>query len=108
MINSPPEKVYLSFIFKNKKYFNIVEPYFFRNTQIQFLYKIIKKYIISKPDAVVPTPKQIWDMVSIEDKEGLITKEILKSMLQVNLDEYDEKNFLVPRFNSWILINRLN
>jgi pyruvate dehydrogenase E2 component (dihydrolipoamide acetyltransferase) len=25
-----------------KKYFNIVEPYFFRNTQIQFLYKIIK------------------------------------------------------------------
>jgi replicative DNA helicase len=107
MINSSLEKVYLSFIFKNKKYFNIVEPYFFRNTQIQFLYKIIKKYIISKPDAVVPTPKQIWDMVSIEDKEGLITKEILKSMLQVNLDEYDEKNFLVPRFNSWVLINRL-
>jgi replicative DNA helicase len=46
-------------------------------------------------------------MVSLEDKEGVITKEILKSMLQVNLKEYDEKNFIEPKFNAWVLSNRL-
>jgi replicative DNA helicase len=58
-------------------------------------------------DAQVPTPRQILDMVSLEDKEGTITKEILKSILQVDLKEYDEKNFIEPKFNAWILSNRL-
>jgi hypothetical protein len=39
-----------------------------------------------------PSPRQILDMVSLEDREGVITKEILKSILQVDLKEYDEKN----------------
>jgi hypothetical protein len=38
-----------------------------------------------------PSPRQILDMVS-EDREGVITKEILKSILQVDLKDYDEKN----------------
>jgi hypothetical protein len=46
-------------------------------------------------------------MVNLEDKEGLITKEILKSILTLNLDDYDEKNFIEPKFNAWILTNRL-
>ena len=46
-------------------------------------------------------------MVTLEDKEGLITKDILKSILQVNLAEYDEKNFIEPKFNAWVLTNRL-
>jgi replicative DNA helicase len=46
-------------------------------------------------------------MVNLEDKEGIITKEILKSILQVDLKEYDEKNFIEPKFNAWILSNRL-
>jgi len=46
-------------------------------------------------------------MVILQDKEGMITKEILKSILQVNLDEYDEKNFIEPNFNGWVLANRL-
>jgi hypothetical protein len=46
-------------------------------------------------------------MVNLEDKEGLITKEMLKKHAYVNLDEYDEANFIIPRFNAWILSNRL-
>jgi replicative DNA helicase len=37
----------------------------------------------------------------------MITKEILKSILQVDLKEYDEKNFIEPNFNGWVLSNRL-
>jgi replicative DNA helicase len=46
-------------------------------------------------------------MVALEDKEGTITKDILKSILQVDLKEYDEKNFIEPKFNAWVLSNRL-
>ena len=101
------EKVFFNFILKNKKYFDIVKPYFYRNSEIQLVYGIIREYMSKGTDAQVPTPRQILDMVSLEDKEGVITKEILKSILQVDLKEYDEKNFIEPKFNAWILSNRL-
>jgi replicative DNA helicase len=101
------EKVFFNFILKNKKFFEIVKPYFFRNSEIQFVYGVIRNYMVNGTDAQVPTPRQILDMVALEDKEGVITKEILKSILQVDLKEYDEKNFIEPKFNAWILSNRL-
>lgn len=101
------EKVFFSYILKNKKYFDLVKPFFFRNSEIQFVYGVIRSYILKNNDAQVPSPRQIFDMVSLEDKDGVITKEILKSILQVDLKEYDEKNFTEPRFNAWVLSNRL-
>ncbi len=101
------EKVFFSFIIKNKKYFDIVKPYFFRNSEIQFVYGVIRNYMLKGNDVQIPTPRQILDMVSLEDKEGMITKDILKSILQVDLKEYDEKNFIEPKFNAWVLSNRL-
>jgi len=101
------EKVYFNYILKNKKYFEIVKAYFFRNSEIQFVYGIIREYMLKNSDVEIPTPRQILDMVSIKDKEGVITKEILKSILQVDLKEYDEKNFIEPNFNGWVLSNRL-
>lgn len=101
------EKVYFNFILKNKKYFDIVKAYFFRNSEIQFVYGVIREYMTKNSDVEVPTPRQILDMIAIQDKEGMITKEILKSILQVDLKEYDEKNFIEPNFNGWVLSNRL-
>ena len=101
------EKVFFSFILQNKKYFDIVKPYFFRNSEIQFVYGVIRNYILKNSDTQIPTPRQILDMISLEDKDGVITKEILKSILQVNLKDYDEKNFIDPKFNAWVLSNRL-
>lgn len=101
------EKVFFNYILKNKKYFDIVKPYFFRNSEIQFVYGVIRNYIINSTESQVPTPRQILDMVSLEDKEGLITKEILKSILQVDLNEYSENDFILPKFNGWVLSNRI-
>lgn len=101
------EKVYFNYILKNRKYFELVQPHFFRNSEIQFVYGILRKYMLASSDVKVPTPRQILDMVNIEDKDGIITKDILKSILQVDLKEYDEKNFIEPKFNGWILSNRL-
>jgi replicative DNA helicase len=63
--------------------------------------------MIKGNDVQIPTPRQILDMITLEDKEGVITKEILKSILQVDLNEYDGKNFIEPKFNAWVLSNRL-
>lgn len=101
------EKVFFGYILKNKKYFSIVESHFFKNSEIKFVYSIIRNYILNNSDAVVPHPKQILEMVSLEDKDGIITKDILKSLLTINLSNYDENNFLIPKFNAWILSNRL-
>ena len=101
------EKVFFGYIIKNKRYFDIVETFFFKNTEIQFVYNILRSYMLKNTEAEVPHPKQILEMVSLEDRDGLITKEILKAILTVNLTEYDEINFIIPRFNAWILSNRL-
>jgi hypothetical protein len=101
------EKVFFNYILKNKKFFDIVKPYFFRNSEIQFVYGVLRIYMLKSSDTQIPSPRQILDMVSLEDKSGVITKAILKSILQVDLKEYDEKNFIEPKFNAWILSNRL-
>jgi len=101
------EKVFFNYILGNKKYFDIAKPFFFRNSEIQFVYGVLRNYILGSSDGKIPSPRQILDMVNLEDKEGVITKEILKSILQVDLKEYDEKNFIEPKFNAWILGNRL-
>lgn len=101
------EKVFFNYILSYKKYFEIVKPFFFRNSEIQFVYGVVRNYMMNSSDSKIPTPRQILDMISLEDKEGVITKEILKSILQVDLKEYDEKNFIEPKFNAWVLSNRL-
>jgi replicative DNA helicase len=101
------EKIFFAYILKNKRYFDIVEPYFFKNSEIQFVYNILGNYLKKNNEAEIPSPKQILEMVQLEDKDGIITKEILKSLLTVNLSDYDETNFVLPKLNAWILSNRL-
>jgi replicative DNA helicase len=101
------EKIFFAYILKNKRYFDIVEPYFFKNSEIQFVYNILGNYLKKNNEAEIPSPKQILEMVQLEDKDGIITKEILKSLLTVNLPDYDETNFVLPKLNAWILSNRL-
>ena len=101
------EKVFLNYLMDNKKYLDIVKPHFFKNKEIQFVYNVIRNFLTSDVDISKPTPRQILDMISLEDREGMITKDILKSILNINLKEYDERNFIIPKFNTWVLINRI-
>ncbi len=101
------EKIFFAYILSNKRYFELVDSSYFKNNEIQFVYNIIRKYILKNTDADAPAPKQILEMVLLEDKEGIITKDILKSILTTSLKEYDEENFIIPKMNTWILGNRI-
>ena len=101
------EKIFFSYILGNKRFFHIVKPHFFKNNELKFVYNIIREYVLNNKDAEIPSPKQLWEMIALVDHEGLITKEILKSMLTLKVEDYDEKNFILPKINSWILSNRI-
>lgn len=101
------EKIFFNYILTSKKYYDIVKPYFFRNNEIKFIYTVLQSYILKNRDCKIPTPTQLYNMVALEDKEGIITKEILKSILKSQLKEYDEEHFIIPKLNAWILVNRL-
>jgi hypothetical protein len=101
------EKTFFNYILKNKKYFDIVKPYFFRNAEIQFVYNVVRDYMLKSSDGKIPSPRQMYDMVELVDKNSMISKDILKSILQTKLDQYSEKDFIIPKFNTWILSNRL-
>ena len=88
------EKIFFAYILNNKKYFEIVDKSYIKNNEIQFVYNVIRKYMLKNTDADIPTPKQILEMVSLEDKEGIITKDILKAILTTELKDYDEINFI--------------
>lgn len=107
MMSVTLEKIFFNYILKNKKFYDVVKPFFFRNAEIQFVYNILRDYMLLDSDTNMPSPKQILEMVSLEDRENIITKDILKAILQVDLKEYDEKKFIEPKFNAWVLSNRL-
>jgi hypothetical protein len=101
------EKIYFNWILNNRKFFDIVEPHFFKNTEIKFCYGILRNYFLKDPTVKIPSPKQIWEMVKIEDQSDIITVDILKSILSVKLDEYDETNFIKPKISTWILLSKM-
>ena len=84
-MNAQLEKVFLNYILKNKPYFEIVKPYFFKNNEIQFIFKIIQNYV-TDGNKDVPTIRQIFDMVDIEDKSKFITKDIFKTIFKIDLN----------------------
>ncbi len=101
------EKIFFKYILENKKYFHIVDPSYFKNREIEFVYKVIQKYMKSNNEVETPSPKQIWEMINIEDHNDMISKDILKAMLTVNTSEYNEDSFIVPKLNAWILSNKV-
>lgn len=101
------ERVFIKYILKNKKHFQTVLPSYFKNPDIEFVYSIIRKWMIKHPDVEVPTPKQLFEMVHLEDNDRKISTDIFKAIFSADLSEYDETNFIKPKFNTWILINRI-
>lgn len=101
------EKIFFKYILLNKEYFEPILPSFFKNPDMEFIYGVIRKYMNENPGTDVPKPKQIAEMVFLEDKDEKITKQLLRTILSEEIAEYDEEKFIKPKLKAWILINRL-
>jgi len=105
-MNAGMEKIFFRHILNNNDQFSKVNPSYFKNDDIRFVYNIIREeYLISK-SKTVPTNKQVLAMVTLRAEERAISKDLLKILLQGDNSEYEDE-WLLPRFKAWKLSNRL-
>jgi hypothetical protein len=106
-MNVGMEKIYFKYILDNPEQFNKVEPHFFKNEDIRFVYHVIREeYLLSKKK-IVPSANQIYTLVKLHAEEREISKETLKILLRQPNEKYDEEEFILPRFKGWKLSNNV-
>lgn len=103
-IDTNMEKLFFSYIMENSEQFYKVEPFFFKNTEISFVYQVIREEFLRSKSKTIPSPKQILAMVQLNDTEEKISKAILKILLSENTKDV-EMEWLEPRFKAWKLSN---
>lgn len=96
------EKAFFAKVLDDPKQFYKIESHFFDNPAIRMVFGILKDEFVKSKVKEIPSNSQIWTMVSMEDDptNRLVTKEILKSLLSVDLTEYQD-DWLIQRFQSW-------
>lgn len=100
VVNTNLEKLFFAKILDDATQFYKIEPFFFRNEQIRFVYEVIRDNYINSKDKIVPSPKQIWTMISTHDTEKIISKEAFKSLLTENTNDLSPE-WLDQRFKAW-------
>jgi hypothetical protein len=96
-VNTNLEKLFFAKILEEPNQFYKVESKYFENELIRFVYDIIREYYINSKDKIVPSPKQVWSMVSLHDDKKIVSKEALKSLFMESTqdltDEWIDKSF---------------
>jgi len=106
-MNTNMEKHYFIHIMDNPDQFSKVEPFFFKNSDIQFIYTIIRDEYIKSESHSVPSNQQIYSMVKLSDQENKINDKVIKLLLQSDNSDISS-DWLIPRFKSWKITNELN
>jgi len=106
VMNAGMEKDFFTWIMDHPTQFYKVEPSFFKNEDIQFIYKIIRdEYIINKSKKV-PSPQQIVAMIKLHDPEENISNQVIKTILKNDNSDIDT-SWLENRFKAWRLSKQL-
>lgn len=100
VVNTNIEKLFFAKILEEPNQFFKVEPVFFENQQIRFVYEVIREEYIKSNDKIVPSPKQVWAMIGLQDTEKIITKESFKSLYSENTENVEE-SWLDKHFRAW-------
>jgi replicative DNA helicase len=106
-MNSNMEKNYFTHILDNPDQFSKVEPYFFKNSDIQFVYTVIRDEYLRSESHIVPSSQQIVAMVRLADQENKINNNVLKLLIQSDNSDISAE-WLVPRFKAWKIQNQLD
>lgn len=99
------EKIFLTYILQNPNQISRVEPHFFQNESIQFVYGIIRDGFVNSKSKIVPKPQQIVTMVrSADPNQESVKNEILKTLLKNDNSDHD-KEYVEQKFRAWKLSN---
>jgi len=104
--NTNQEKHYFVHILDNPDQFSKVEPYFFKNSDIMFIYSVIRDEYIRSESHTVPSVNQIYSMVKLADQENKISDKVIKLLIQSDNSDISSE-WLTPRFKGWKIKNQL-
>lgn len=105
-MTSNREKIFLHYIFKNPVYFKSVQPHYFKNKEIRFVYDLIKKEFEKSKKKIVSSVNEIYDIIKNNDKDDAFSDDLIKSILKIDLSKYREDEYILPNLKSWILMNK--
>lgn len=105
-MNTNMEKHYFVHILNNPDQFSKVESYFFRNSDIQFVYTVIREEYLKSESHIVPSTQQIYSMVKLSDQENKISNNVIKLLLQSDNADISQE-WLIPRFKGWKIQNQI-
>lgn len=105
-MNTNMEKHYFIYIYDNPDQFSKVEPFFFKNSDIQFVYSVIREEYLRSESHIVPSMQQIYSMVKMADQDNKINDKVIKLLLQSDNSDISQE-WLVPRFKAWKIQNQL-
>ena len=106
-VDTNMEKHFLAHIMDNPDQFSKVEPYFFDNSDIMFIYSIIREQYLISDSHIVPSTKQIYSMVLLADQDKKISKNIIKVILETDNSKISNE-WLLPLFKAWKVKKQLN
>jgi replicative DNA helicase len=103
-MNVQMEKFFFTWVYEHPTQFFKVEPEYFKNDEIRFIYKIVRdEYVVSKK---VSSPQQIVAMIKLHDPEEKINNNVIKVILK-NSNESHDQEWLERHFKAWKLSNIL-
>lgn len=100
------EKIFFNWILENPTQFEKVDPYYFSNDDIQFIYTIVRDEFLRDKNHQVPTHQQILQMVKLNDTDDKVTMDIIKMLLKIDMSKY-ESEWLKPKFSAWKVSNQI-
>ena len=104
--NTNMEKLYFTHILSNPEQFSKVDPSFFMNSDIQFIYTVVREEVLRGKNHIVPSNTQILTMVKLEDKEKKISEKVVSLLLNSENSEISD-DWLIPRFKAWKIKNQI-
>jgi len=106
VMNTNMEKHYFIYILDNPEQFSKVEPFFFKNSDIQFIYTVIREEYLRSESHVVPSVQQIYSMIKLSDQDNKINDKVIKLLLQSDNTDISQE-WLLPRFKGWKIQNQI-
>lgn len=96
------EKLFLHYIMENPIQMDRVQPLFYDNKEIRFVYDIIQHEYNNSKKNIVPNVNEIYQLVRLKDPTGTkIADNVLKAVLTQDKSYRDD--FVKPKFDAWVL-----
>lgn len=106
-MNVTIEKIILAYIYNKKEYASLVKPSFFKNSEVRMCYKALHEYY-KDLNTEKPSFKQWYEMIKLIDSDGIITPDIFKAVVKVNLNQYSEEKFIKVQLKTFLLSNNID